>query len=115
MLSPRLALDAIASHFERVPAGPAVSPQPAIVEPEQIGRRDFALSEPEAAARGLLGWRTVPRGHRDAPVLDVLADLLLLRPAIAALAVAGRDRQDGYLGRSPAPRRAARRAVLHPA
>ena len=26
--------------------------------------------------RGLLGWHTVPRGHRDGPALDVLADLL---------------------------------------
>ncbi len=50
--------------------------RPAIVEPDQTGRRDFVVSEPESAARGLLGWRTVPRAHRDAPILDVLADLL---------------------------------------
>src|SRR5262249_48098549 len=27
-------------------------------------------------ARGLFGWHSVPRGHADGPVLDVLSDLL---------------------------------------
>ena len=30
----------------------------------------------EAVVRGLLGWRTAPRGHVDVAALDVLADLL---------------------------------------
>jgi len=75
-VEPEAALDRIASHFAGVPAGEPPLPRPAIAEPRQTGRRDFTLSEPESAARGLLGWRTVPRGHLDAPVLDVLADLL---------------------------------------
>ena len=35
-----------------------------------------SLADSESVARGLLGWRTVPRAHPDAPILDVLADLL---------------------------------------
>ena len=45
-------------------------------EPPQSGRRDFTLLEPEALPRGLLGWHTVPREHRDTAALDVLADVL---------------------------------------
>jgi len=75
-VEPEAALDLIARHFEGVPAGPAVRQRPVFAEPDQTGRRDFALSEPESGARGLLGWRAVPRCHRDAPALEVLADLL---------------------------------------
>ena len=70
------ALDRIASHFADVPAGKTQLPKPSLTEPEQSGRREFVLSDAEAAARGLFGWRTVPRAHSDAVVLDVLADLL---------------------------------------
>src|SRR5262249_2171378 len=47
-----------------------------VVEPRQAGRRDFVLMGSEAVARGLFGWRTVPRGHVDVAPLEVLADLL---------------------------------------
>ena len=75
-LDPEAALDRIANHFADVPAGDSPCPRPEIVEPNQSGRRGFVLPESESAARSLLGWRTVPRAHRDAPILDVLADLL---------------------------------------
>ena len=75
-LDPDAALDRISSHFADVPAGDSPRPRPEIVEPNQAGRRGFVLAESESAARCLLGWRTVPRAHRDAPILDVLADLL---------------------------------------
>jgi zinc protease len=75
-LDPDMALERISSHFADVPTGNLPRPRPEIVEPIQSGRRSFVLPESESAARSLLGWRTVPRAHRDAPVLDVLADLL---------------------------------------
>jgi zinc protease len=75
-VEPDAAIDRISSHFAGVPAGKAPAPRPKIVEPRQTGRRAFALTEADSAPRALLGWRTVPRGHRDAPALDVLADLL---------------------------------------
>jgi zinc protease len=75
-VEPEAAFDRIATHFAGVPAGAAPVPRAKIVEPRQTGRRDFALSEADSAPRVLLGWRTVPRGHGDAPALDVLADLL---------------------------------------
>jgi zinc protease len=77
-VDPKRALDAIDRHFAKVPAGKGARarPQPSVVEPAQNGRRYFELSEPGSAPRGLLGWRTVPRGHADAPVLDVVADLI---------------------------------------
>ncbi len=75
-VEPQPALDLVASHFEGVPMGPPVERGPVLAEPDQIGRRDFALSERESSARGLLGWRAAPRWHRDSPALEVLADLL---------------------------------------
>ena len=75
-LDPEAALDRISSHFADIPAGDSAYIRPEIVEPNQSGRRGFVLPESESAARSLLGWRTVSRGHRDAPILDVLADLL---------------------------------------
>jgi len=75
-VDPEPALDSICRQFADLPAGTGPRPRPAVVEPRQNGRRDFVLSESESAVRGLLGWRTVPRGHGDAPALDVLADLL---------------------------------------
>ena len=76
--SPSLALDRVCQPFRgRRRAVPAVSRRPRDRRAaSRSGRRDFALSEPESAGAVLLGWRTVPRGHRDAPTLDVLADLL---------------------------------------
>jgi zinc protease len=75
-VEPAAAFDRISSHFAGIPAGKAPLPRARIVEPRQTGRRAFALTEADSAPRALLGWRTVPRGHRDAPALDVLADLL---------------------------------------
>jgi zinc protease len=75
-VDPAAALDLIAGHFADVPAGSAPRPTREVVEPPQTGRREIVLSDGDAAARGLLGWRTVHRSHRDVAVLDVLADLL---------------------------------------
>jgi zinc protease len=75
-VDPEQALDSICRQFADLPAGTSPRPRPTVVEPCQNGRRDFVLSESESAVRGLLGWRTVPRRHDDAPALDVLADLL---------------------------------------
>ena len=75
-VDPDAALDRISSHFAEVTAGDLPQPRPEIIEPNQSGRRGFVLPESESAPRSLLGWRTVPRAHRDAPILDVLADLL---------------------------------------
>jgi zinc protease len=75
-VDPDRALDAIERHFAKLAPGKAPQPRPSVVEPAQNGRRYFELSEPGSAPRGLLGWRTVPRGHPDAPALDVVADLL---------------------------------------
>jgi zinc protease len=75
-VEPKAALDLIASHFADAPARKTPRPRAAFSEPDQSGRREFVLSDAESAARGLFGWRTVPRAHRDAVVLDVIADLL---------------------------------------
>jgi zinc protease len=74
-VDPNLALDRIEAHFGSIPRGTRSRRIPPSNEPAQTGRREFALAESEALPRGLLGWHTVPRGHRDAPALDVLADL----------------------------------------
>jgi zinc protease len=68
--------DRIADAFEAIPPGREPRARTSVTEPRQVGRRDFSLVEPDGVARGLLGWRTVPRGHRDVPALDVLSDLL---------------------------------------
>ncbi|HZW34797.1 MAG TPA: insulinase family protein, partial [Isosphaeraceae bacterium] len=70
------ALDRIAESFERIPRGTLPRPGVTVVEPRQAGRRDFVLMGSESVARGLFGWRTVPRGHADVAALEVLADLL---------------------------------------
>jgi zinc protease len=75
-VEPEAAMDLIASHFADVPTGKTPRPRPTFAEPDQSGRREFVLSDADSAARGLFGWRTVPRAHRDVVVLDVLADLL---------------------------------------
>ena len=64
---PERALDRIAESFGRIPAGPGPRRRPDIVEPRQSGRRDFTMIEADGVARGVLGWRTVPRGHVDTP------------------------------------------------
>jgi zinc protease len=70
------ALDQIQARFESLPPGETERPVPAVGEPRQLGRRDFTLVDSEAAARGIFGWHTVPRGHPDGAPLDVLSDLL---------------------------------------
>jgi zinc protease len=74
-VEPERALDRVARHFEPVGLG-RVRPQASWSEPRQMGRRDFTMVDSESVARGLLGWHTVPRGHRDGPALEVLSDLL---------------------------------------
>ena len=73
---PERTLDRIAESFERIPTGSDPRRRTEIVEPRQSGRRDFAMVETDGVARGVFGWRTVPRGHVDTAALDVLADLL---------------------------------------
>jgi zinc protease len=75
-VEPEAALDRVAAHFESMAPGDSPRVEPTSHEPRQTGRRDFALVESEAVARGILGWHTVPQGHPDGPALDVASDLL---------------------------------------
>ncbi len=75
-VEPAEALKKIDSHLGSLAPGKAARPVRGGDEPAQTGRRSFTLRERDVLPRGLFGWHTVPRGHRDAPVLDVLADLL---------------------------------------
>jgi zinc protease len=75
-LEPELAFDRIEVHFGAMPRGGNRRAPRNAGEPRQTARRDFTLVEPEVLPRGMLGWHTVPRGHPEAPVLDVLADLV---------------------------------------
>ncbi len=75
-VDPGRALDRIEHHFAGLPRGASPRDEPAIDEPRQAGRRAFDLIEPESISRGLMGWHTVPMGHRDVAALDVLSDLL---------------------------------------
>ncbi|MBV8609299.1 MAG: insulinase family protein, partial [Singulisphaera sp.] len=75
-VDPEAALDRIETHFGPLPRGQTERPSPLVDEPRQTGRRDFTLDDSESVARGLLGWHTVARRHRDGPVLHVLSDLL---------------------------------------
>jgi zinc protease len=70
-----LALAAVEKHFGGIRRGRRQPTMRTRGEPRQTERREFVLDEPEGLPRGLLGWHTVPRGHDDAPALDVLADL----------------------------------------
>ncbi len=75
-VDPNRALDRVEDHFGSLSAVDCEPARAPLGEPRQVGRRDFSLVESEAAARGLLGWHTVPRGHADGPPLAVLSDLL---------------------------------------
>ncbi|MBV8316287.1 MAG: insulinase family protein [Planctomycetaceae bacterium] len=75
-VDPKAALDRVETHFGPLPRGQTERPSPLVDEPRQMGRRDFTLDDSESVARGLLGWHTVARRHRDGPVLHVLSDLL---------------------------------------
>ncbi len=70
------ALERISEFFGDIPPGAIRGDRPSYTEPRQSGRRDFSLVGPDGVARGLLGWRTIPRGHADVAALDVLSDLL---------------------------------------
>lgn len=75
-IDPKLVLDRAEAHFGSIPTSGGRPPKPEWDEPPQTGRRDFTMTEPGTLPRGLLGWRAVPEDHPDAPVLDVLADIL---------------------------------------
>lgn len=75
-VDPTKALDSIESHFGPIPRGALPRPEVVVSEPRQAGRRDFTMVEPESAARSLMAWHSVPRGHADGPTLDVLSDIL---------------------------------------
>ena len=75
-VEPAAAMEQIEAHFGAIRPGSEPRPNRVVEEPPQTERRGFTLAEAEALPRGLLGWHTVPRGHRDTAALDVLADLL---------------------------------------
>ncbi len=75
-VEPAAAMEQIEAPFGAIRPGSEPSPNRVVEEPPQTERRGFTLAEAEALPRGLLGWHTVPRGHRDTAALDVLADLL---------------------------------------
>ncbi len=75
-VDPRRVMDRVAAHFADVRAVEPLPACPGVFEPHQSGRRHFVLDDAESTARALFGSRTVPRAHRDVPVLDVVADLL---------------------------------------
>jgi len=75
-VEPAAALEKIEAYFGSLRRGAGPRVPWSCDEPPQIGRRAFTLAEAEALPRGLLGWHTVPRGHRDTAALDVLADLV---------------------------------------
>jgi zinc protease len=75
-IEPAWAVERIEDHFGAIQRGMRPRSNRLCHEPRQQGRREFTLVEAESLTRGLLGWHTVPRGHRDAPALDVLADLV---------------------------------------
>ncbi len=75
-VDPSRAFDRIEAVFGSIAPGVEPRESPTILEPRQAGRRDFFLAELDTVPRGLLGWRTVPRGHADAAPLDVLSDVL---------------------------------------
>ena len=89
--------------------------RPSVVEPRQSGRRDFSLAEPDGVARGLLGWRTVPRGHADVAALDVLSDLLSCGRRSRLWQALVETDGAGDLGRGGARDGAAGRTVADPA
>ena len=75
-VEPEQALERVEAAFGGL-RGDGPKPSGATVEePEQVGRRDFALIETDGVMRGLLGWHSEPRGHRDHSALEVLGDLL---------------------------------------
>jgi len=75
-VEPGRALDRVESYFGGIAPGDRTRPGPSVVEPRQVGRRDFSMVDSESVGRGLLGWHSVARGHADVPALDVLSDLL---------------------------------------
>ena len=77
-VDPDRVLDRVEARFGDQRRSVVPRAQPPRAEPRQSGRRDFTLEEPDATARGLLGWHSVARGHADGPPLDVLADILTI-------------------------------------
>ena len=75
-LNPEQALERIESWFGPISREGRGGKSEPCEEPPQVGRREFLLHEANGLPRGLWGWHTVPRGHRDAPALDVVAELL---------------------------------------
>lgn len=75
-LNPTSALDRVEAYFGSLATGPLLPLEHPAPEAPQAGRRGFLREEPEGVLRGILGWHTVRRQHRDTPALDVLADLL---------------------------------------
>ncbi len=71
------ALDRAEAEFGGLSRGEAPRPAAPPHEPRQVGRRGFTLEEPDATARGLMGWHSVAReATPTGRALDVLSDLL---------------------------------------
>jgi zinc protease len=75
-LEPAAAFVKVEACFAGISRGTTPHPAKDWREPQQTGRRSFALVDPDALPRGILGWHTVPRPHEHSPALDVLADLM---------------------------------------
>ena len=75
-VDPGRTLDRVSEVMGRVPRGEFERRRRVVDEPPQVGRREFVIEDAESGARGVLAWRTAPRGDDDAVALDVLADLL---------------------------------------
>jgi zinc protease len=76
-LEPERVLERVSHWLGAVPKREGTRTWSPYVESPQTGRRSFTVENGEGLPRGLIGWHTVPRSHADAPVLDVLADLLV--------------------------------------
>ncbi len=75
-LDPEQALERIEAEFGGLRATVELPSRLLVDEPPQVGRRDFALIETDVVMRGLLGWRSVARGHADNSALGVLGDVM---------------------------------------
>ncbi len=114
-VEPERALDRVAAVFGGIPPG-----QQPVRRRRRRSRASRAgatstLVEPDGVARGLLGWRTVPRGPPRRRRARRPLRPALVRTAVAALARPGRDLGSGDLGRGRARHGAARRAAPDPA
>jgi predicted Zn-dependent peptidase len=65
-------------YFPRIPRGKVDPPDVVTLEVEQLAEKRM-YAEAEANPRVDISWHTVPFGHRDAPALNILAQILSTR------------------------------------